>query len=303
NTFVSELWRNTGSGFKNVALPGLPGFADGSLVWGDYDGDGQLDFLITGLTNGATELTQLWRNTGSGFTNVPTPALPESFDKPIAWADFDNDGRLDLFIAGTSHNVLVSQLWRNAAGGSNSPPPVPVGLSASFSNGMVVLNWGRPAGAGPSNSGLSYNLRLGTTPGGSDVISPEADPVTGRRRVAALGNLGENLSVPLRLPPGDYYWSVQSVDGVFSGSPFAEEQRFSSGISLMGTQPRDGAFQFDFQAPGGARLTAQATTNLTAPGGGWFSLGLIPEVAPGRFQFTDLDATNRSQRFYRVTGP
>src|SRR5262249_17019785 len=71
NTFVTELWRNVDVTFTNVPIPGLPGVADGSLAWADFDNDGRLDFLVTGLTNGATKLSQLWRNTGNGFTNVP----------------------------------------------------------------------------------------------------------------------------------------------------------------------------------------------------------------------------------------
>ena len=55
------------------------------------------------------------------------------------------------------------------------------------------------------DSAYSQFVLIGTTPGGVDILSPEADPATGWRRVATLGNLGENLSATFHLPPGHYY--------------------------------------------------------------------------------------------------
>lgn len=65
----------------------------------------------------------------------------------------------------------------------------------------------------------------------------------------------------------------------------------------------NGAFQFSFSAMAGSGFTAFGTTNLTLPFTNWTSLGAVQEVAPGQFQFTDLQATNAAQRFYRVRSP
>jgi hypothetical protein len=35
----------------------------------------------------------------------------------------------------------------------------------------------------------------------------------------------------------------------------------------------------------------------------WTTLGAATEVSPGQFQFTDPQATNTPQRFYRVRSP
>src|SRR5436190_1070299 len=71
--------------------------------------------------------------------------------------------------------------------------------------------------------GLNYNARLATIPGGVDIISPGVDPNTGCRRVATLGNLGENFSKSLHdpTPRQTYYCSVERVDSSFAGYSFA----------------------------------------------------------------------------------
>jgi hypothetical protein len=46
-----------------------------------------------------------------------------------------------------------------------------------------------------------------------------------------------------------------------------------------------------------------ATTNLALAFSNWTSLGTASEVSSGHFQFTDLQATGNSKRFYRVRSP
>ena len=46
-----------------------------------------------------------------------------------------------------------------------------------------------------------------------------------------------------------------------------------------------------------------STTNVTLPVSNWTILGAVPEVSPGRFQFTDTNAPAFPTRFYRVVFP
>jgi nitrite reductase/ring-hydroxylating ferredoxin subunit len=108
-----------------------------------------------------------------------------------------------------------------------------------------------------------------------------------------------------QLDPGrTYYWSVQAVDSSFAGSPFAAEQQFDTGLrSINPVRHANGVFEFSFTATPGASFTAVAATNLSLGLTNWTVLGAITEISPGKFQFTDPDATNNPQRFYRVRSP
>ena len=66
-------------------------------AWGDFDGDGRPDLYVTNHLNEA----RLYRNLGDGrFEDVTARHFdPEHLGRDkhgAAWADFDNDGRLDL---------------------------------------------------------------------------------------------------------------------------------------------------------------------------------------------------------------
>jgi len=61
-----------------------------------------------------------------------------------------------------------------------------------------------------------------------------------------------------------------------------------------------GAFQFTFTNIAGAGFSALATTNPALPLSNWTVVGNVTEPSPGQFQFSDPQATNNGQRFYRV---
>jgi hypothetical protein len=84
----------------------------------------------------------------------------------------------------------------------------------------------------------------------------------------------------------------------------AVEGIFNPAFPITGvTQLGHGAFQFSFNNLSGPSYRVLATTNLSAPFNTWSSLGTAVEAPAGLFQFTDPQATNYPQRFYRVQGP
>ena len=228
---ISELWRNTGSGFTNVPIAGLPGVNSGSAAWGDYDNDGRLDFLLTGYNGNF--VSQLWRNTGSGFTNVSIADLPGVTYPSVAWGDYDNDGRLDFLLTGAPNtSTEIFQLWHNNTPITNTPPTAPTGLALTATTGGAVLSWNSATDGQTPASGLTYNVRAGSAPGGIDLFAGHVNAANGFRRVPAIGNamLRHTLPLPGLTNGQTVYWSVQAVDTAFAGGPFASETSFYSAI-------------------------------------------------------------------------
>ena len=307
--YITQVWRNTGNGvFTNMHLP-LPPYSFGSAAWGDYDNDGLPDLLLGGQVY-TGEYTYLWRNLGNGsFTGVNS-GLPIASWSSASFADFDNDGRLDIGLAGTIYYGAgapnIAEAWRNfIAPVTNTPPCAPSNLVSSAAPGGVRLSWNPAADAQTPTLGLTCNLRVGTTPGGGDVISPLSSPATGFRRIAQRGNAEQRrFAILTHLTPGQtYYWSVQAVDGAYAGGPFAPESSFTytpPPVILMNSNfgSQGGKFGFDFLGQSGHVAAVQASTNLV----NWsvvsnFILGAGPQ------HFIDSQSTSFSRRFYRVVLP
>jgi hypothetical protein len=105
--------------FAEATNTGLDGELGGiNLVQADYNNDGHLDLYVMrgGWENPIRN--SLLRNNGDGtFTDVTKEAglldVPHS-THAAAWADFDNDGYLDLFVG---HERTPSRLYRNRGDG------------------------------------------------------------------------------------------------------------------------------------------------------------------------------------------
>jgi hypothetical protein len=181
---------------------------------------------------------------------------------------------------------------------------------------------------------LSYNLRVGTTPGGSDIVSPNAG-TDGTRRLPAPGNVQEALRVPLTaLPLGRIYWSVQAVDSAFAGSAFAPEQSFTVGAVLgpdTGLVPGDLDGDGIVSAPeldtvlahyfpyspwlsltnAAGPLETNVSFALSGAAANAFSVLVSTNLADWeylgpatpRYEFTDTNGPAALQRYYRLSWP
>ncbi len=66
----------------------------------EYDGDGSLDVSVA-LGGWSLQLAALYHNEGSGtFRKVTTNTIAKTRMQAFVhvWADYDNDGRVDLFV-------------------------------------------------------------------------------------------------------------------------------------------------------------------------------------------------------------
>jgi len=87
-----------------------------SVDWIDYDGDGDSDLFVTNESN---ENNSLFRNDGpNNFTQITNLAIVEDNNGSAgsSWADIDNDGDFDLFVANYDSNGQPNQLYINSNG-------------------------------------------------------------------------------------------------------------------------------------------------------------------------------------------
>jgi len=227
SAYVSKVYKNNRNGtFTAVSKAVLTGVRSGSVAWGDYNSDGKLDILLTG-SNASGRVTKVYKNNGNDtFSAVTTTGLPAVSNSSVAWGDFNSDGKLDILLNGYT-TARLARVYRNQTAKWNTVPNPPTNRHASAGPNLVSLFW---SGAGDSQtplSALTYNVRVGTTSGGSEIVSPLSRP-TGARLVPQNGNVGERTTYVISgLPAGTYYWSVQTVDTSFAGSAFAREKLFT----------------------------------------------------------------------------
>ncbi len=235
-TYVYRNDVNTGGGFN--MFTGFPSLYSGSVDWGDYDNDGDLDLLITGCYQVSCPYegrTRVYRNNVSqgGTFSEDVVYLTGVHNGAGAWGDYDRDGDLDVLLTGESYSTSFSVLYRNDGTIYNSAPTPPDNLVSAVTNSTVTLNWEASTDAQTPVNGLSYNLRIGSAPGLTDILGPAACPNeascggNGYRQIVHNGNANQNLTWTVQnLSGGFYYWSVQAIDSTWAGSSFATEGTF-----------------------------------------------------------------------------
>jgi hypothetical protein len=216
------VYRNNDGDLNDIDA-NLPGVSSGAVAWGDYDNDGDLDILASGYWGGgANGLTRVYRNDGGTFVDAEA-GLPGRYYSAVAWADYDNDGDLDVTLAGTPNGLNVfANVYEVDGPTPNAPPQAPTNLTSMFSGGVATFSWTASVDDHTPSSGLTYNLRVGSASGANTIV-PSMSDANGYRQIVRNGNVGSRVTCEVEVGPGSFYWSVQAVDGAFAGSAFASE--------------------------------------------------------------------------------
>ncbi len=252
---MSKVYKNNGNNsFTEQTGIKITGSYLGSAEWGDYDNDGDLDIILSGSNSSGIAISEIYRNNGSNnFTKQISNSFFGVYYGKMTLADYDNDKDLDILLSGNTGTAIITKIYRNNCEVPNTPPGPPKNLDMTMNGTNITLTWYYPEDKETHRNGLSYNLRIGTSPGSFNIKSASASGESGYYHLVGHGNVGHTLSWTIKdLPPGTYYWSVQAIDHGYLPSEFAPEITFGnyfteSGISYnasgkpyLGDYDRDG---------------------------------------------------------------
>ncbi|HLF33190.1 MAG TPA: CARDB domain-containing protein [Cyclobacteriaceae bacterium] len=249
----------------------IPGLANGSSDWGDFDGDGYLDLSIIGEgPGGVNNLLQIYRYGNASVYADLSSLIPNVGQGSVQWGDFEGDGDLDLLVgsanqvsvvensAGIFSNIMYSipgsglmkarfgdlnadggldiltnsglyRIFRNQV---NNTPTVPTSLTSSVNGYQANLVWSAASDLETPVNVLTYNVQLMhpvfyldwtiTPPGEYFSVFP------GQNMSSLPGNAGQVSSLKVNdLEVGDYQWRVQAVDASLKASDWSAFSNFS----------------------------------------------------------------------------
>ncbi|MBM2815843.1 MAG: regulatory domain of subtilisin-like proprotein convertase [Ignavibacteria bacterium] len=226
----TRIYHNDGNGTFSALNNNLRGYYWGDVLWGDFNSDGALDFFAGG--ENMKDSCLLYLNNNNSF--VVADSVKNGRLACLSAGDYNEDGKLDLLMAAFNLMVLPGveyfTTYQNLNAKSNTAPSMPTGLKSIVNSKNVTLSWDTSTDGETKSSGLTYNIRIGTSPNGVDICPPMSIVPSGKRLVSAFGNVVQHKSWIIKgLPDGKYYWSVQSIDNSYIGSPFQTEQSFIIG--------------------------------------------------------------------------
>lgn len=207
-------------------------FLTAEVEFVDLDGDNDLDFVIVGTNKNwnATTNPTVDRYVFRTYINVRNDSAKVLASKA--------NGKTSNGLKTLSGSTSISSYIVNAAPSvpilPNNATTIASSLATKAGTYPVELTWNKSTDDHTPSSGLTYAIKIGTSPGGEEVMSSYSN-TDGTRKVSIKGNTEHNTKWKLSLPAGQYYWSVQAIDAAYSGSAFTEPQRFvlsTTGVSL-----------------------------------------------------------------------
>ncbi|MDC1203949.1 T9SS type A sorting domain-containing protein [Salibacteraceae bacterium] len=136
---TTNMYENNGTGtFSLVAGVPFDNVQFGDIAFGDTDNDGDLDILIVGQNDSSQYIAKLYINSGTSFSLLSNTPFPGTFLHSASFADFNNDGKLDLLHVGNASNGLIGHIYENQ--GFNNFTLADSTLRGSYNGSHIVAD-------------------------------------------------------------------------------------------------------------------------------------------------------------------
>jgi len=137
-------YQNTGAGFIEIAPSFLSSDTNATrmVLWADYDNDGDKDLFI----GNSDARNKLYRNNGDGsfedITDFAGLSTLAHASYAAAWADYNKDGLLDLYVANRSTQAVPmhNKLYRNKGDGTLTDVTMQAGVG-NVNGATIATAW------------------------------------------------------------------------------------------------------------------------------------------------------------------
>jgi hypothetical protein len=309
---ATNLYQNTIGSFSQVTSVSntLINVENSSVAFGDYDGDSDLDLIVSGLSNSG-RVTRLYENNAGSFSTNNEHNFEISGAGSLIWVDYNNDGKLDLSQTGYGVTGGITKLYKNTITTTSGPGSI-TGLTAEFNASVnpdsIIFSWTKLTDANNNNASIDYNLYLVNVTNPDTLIAGLADTTTGFRRTLASGNVGIDtdsfgFKIPDNFSFGDTYRvGVQAIDlslratsfssktikfndGFIQDTSLAFFNEFSETTAAWGDYDNDGDLDLVFSGLDGTNSPITLFLSNLNDGASWFS---FPDNSPISTHFHSL---------------
>ena len=251
-TQISEIYRNNGDATFTTISAGLTGVQYGSAAWGDYDNDGDLDVLLTGST-WVSSASKIFRNNGNGtFTDI-NAGLDLAWESSAAWGDYDNDGDLDVLLAG-HHSIYFSKIYKN--NGNATFTDISAGLPPIFLGSVAWADFDNDGDLDALLTGKGFNelrtrIFVNNNAQSNSIPSPPSNltAVVNGNDVALSWSASTDTETPSNgLSYNVYIKEVPTSTSIYLKSPMASEINGWRKLPALGNAMQNTSYKYKVPA-------------------------------------------------------